>query len=450
MGLRSILFAALVAVALVGAFYHPIIGLIGYMGHYCIGPERQWWHAPMRGLGLRYSLMFALVSAVSIYINRHKLKYKNFMVGQEWLIVIFVLVVWVAHVFSSASVGRYEAADHPTVKMVKITIFLMMLSHVVTDRKLLKIVTWSLVIFAMILGIQAYEVPLRAFIQGRLESVGGADFSDANRFGGFMAAMLFIIGCQFLNSKNWRQRLLVFLAGGFSANAVILTRSRGALLAVAAGMLAAMMFASPRQRKIIVVGILGAALGLYYLTDDTFRERSTTITAQADERDASASSRLEIWEGGLKMMKANPILGVGPGNFYQYIGRYQPLHEGRDAHNTLVRCGGELGLVGLGVFLAIVLNAFRLLWTHIRKASQFSPAVAKDFQFMGLGYMAALAAMLAYGMTGTLVYTEYLWWMLIMPVCLQRAFENEPEAVTTEGPKKSAIEQAIAEKILKV
>lgn len=125
------------------------------------------------------------------------------------------------------------------------------------------------------------------------------------------------------------------------------------------------------------------------------------------------------------MLKAHPLLGVGPGNFYQYIGNYQPLHPGRDAHNTLVRCAGELGLVGLSIFVWLVFNAFRILRQCIRDASLFPPEIAKDFQLMSLGYMAALFAMLGYGMTGTLIYTEYLWWMLILPACMQRAFDNE-------------------------
>jgi O-antigen ligase len=426
MGLRTALFVGLLAFALIGAFYNPLIGLIGYMGHYCIGPERQWWHAPLSGFDLRYSFWLAVVSAVSIFINHKKLNYGKILTNHEHIILLFVAVIWIADFFSAGTVGRYESADHPTIKMLKITFFLFMLSHVVTDRKKLKIVTWSLVLFSLLLGLQAYEVPWRSFAQGRLESVGGADFSDANRFGGFMAAMLFIIGCQFLNSSRIRDRALLFLAGGFTANAVILTRSRGALLGLAVGMLVAFIFSSPRHRKIIVVGLLAAGLGIAYLSDDTFLERSSTIVVESsDERDASASSRLEIWKGGLKMLKAHPLLGVGPGNFYQYIGSYQPLHPGRDAHNTLVRCAGELGLVGSFVFVYLVFNAFRILRQCIRDASLFPPEVEKDFQLMSLGYMAALFAMLGYGMTGTLIYTEYLWWMLIMPVCMQRAFDNE-------------------------
>lgn len=427
MGLRTMLFVGLFAVALIGAFYTPLVGLIGYMGHYCIGPERQWWHAPLSGYNMRYSFSLAVVAAISILINHGKLAYGRLLVKQEWLILAFIAVVWLADLTSAASVGRYSTVDHPTMKMLKVGFFLLMLSHVATDRKKLKIVTWSFVVFALLLGLQAYEVPMSAFNKGRLESVGGADFGDANRFGGFMAGMLFIVGCQFLNSTNLWERGLVFLSGGFAANALILTRSRGAMLGLIVGMLVAFIFSSPRHRKIIVVGLLAAGLGIFQLSDEAFVERSTTITRQADERDASASSRLEIWEGGLKMLIAHPLLGVGPGNFYQYIGNYQPLHPGRDAHNTLVRCAGELGLVGLSIFVWLVFNAFRILRQCIRDASLFPPEIAKDIQLMSLGYMAALFAMLGYGMTGTLIYTEYLWWMLILPACMQRTFDNEME-----------------------
>jgi hypothetical protein len=43
------------------------------------------------------------------------------------------------------------------------------------------------------------------------------------------------------------------------------------------------------------------------------------------------------------------------------------------------------------------------------------------------GTAAGLVAILTYGLTGTLVYTEYLWWLLAMPVCLVRTLENAQE-----------------------
>jgi len=33
-------------------------------------------------------------------------------------------------------------------------------------------------------------------------------------------------------------------------------------------------------------------------------------------------------------------------------------------------------------------------------------------------------AAFGYGMTGTLLYTEYAWWLLALPICLERALAN--------------------------
>jgi len=300
-----------------------------------------------------------------------------------------------------------------------------MMTHVVTDTKRLHWVLWALVLGALLLGVQAYLTPYRGFSKGRLEGVGGADFSDANRFGGYMAGMLFLAGAQFMRSRL-PGRALAFLAGGFIANAVVLTRSRGAFLGVMGGMIVAVLLAPRHYRAKILTGVLVAGIGGLYLSDPQFLRRIGTIDESEQQRDTSAQSRLEIWQGGLEMLLDHP-LGVGPGNFYQNIGRYAPLHPGRDAHNTFVRCAGELGFPGLILLGALIVNAFSLL----RKVMQESLLLPNDdgtaLFWAGFGVATGLSAMLVYGMTGTLVYTEYLWWMLGMPVCLARVLDNTRE-----------------------
>jgi O-antigen ligase len=154
-------------------------------------------------------------------------------------------------------------------------------------------------------------------------------------------------------------------------------------------------------------------------------ERTSTITAGQEERDSSAQSRIEIWNGGVKMLLNNPVFGVGPGNFYQNIGKYQPLHPGRDAHNTFIRCAGELGFPGLIILLLILLNAARILLKLKQNFFMLPPDTGEEIRWLSYGCLTALAAMLAYGMTGTLIYTEYLWWLLTLPACIQRVFDNE-------------------------
>jgi O-antigen ligase len=425
MPLKGLIFAGLFLLCAVGALVLPCLGVYGYIADYCIGSASQWWEAPFSGLGIRYSLTLALTTAIGMLLQRDKLRFgESFLQRQEVLMLLFLGTVWLSDFLTGQSIGRYITADHPTIKMTKVIVFAFMLSHVITDRKKAQALFWTLVISSLILGMQAYDVPRSAFRQGRLESVGGADFRDANRFAGFMASMLFIVGTQFLRS-GWRGRLISFLAGGFTANAVILARSRGALLGLACGIFAAAIMAPKKYRGKILIGLVLATAGVFYLTDPQTVDRTSTITATGEERDSSAQSRLEIWEGGVKMLIANPVFGVGPGNFYQNIGKYVPQHSGRDAHNTFVRCAGELGIIGLSLFVLLAWNAIRILRRCSRELSQLPPDVGKDLLWMNYGCLTGLIAMLAYGMTGTLVYTEYLWWMLTFPVCMQRVLENE-------------------------
>lgn len=379
----------------------------------------------MSKMGIRYSFTLALVTMVGICINMKKLRYgDSVLIKQEYLLLLFLLLVLIFSILKPETVGRYSTVDSPSVKLLKVAIFLLMMTHVVTDKQKLDGLFWTMIIASLILGLQSYNMPRSAFVQGRLEGIGGADFGDSNRFGGFMAGMLFIIGVQFLNSGK-AGKLLCFVAGGFTANAVVLTRSRGALLGIAGGMLAAAIFAPKKYRIKLILAMVLAGIGVFSLTDERAVERIGTITAEEEERDSSAQSRLEIWHGGMKMLLDNPLFGVGPGNFYQNIGKYQPKHPGRDAHNTFVRCGGELGLPGITLFVLIIVNAILMLSRCIKACMENASETRKDLMWKAYGGMTGMAAMITYGMTGTLVYTEFLWWMLMLPVCIERTYQNE-------------------------
>lgn len=424
MGIRTIIWAGFFGVACFAALWNPVWGIVGYIGHYSVGPEQQWWAGPINRLGLRYSFILAAVTAAGMMFNWGKLRFGSSVLNRhELLMLLFLGLVWLMTVLSPETVGRYTGpTDHPSVKLTKVYIFIFMMSHVVTYVQNLDRLLWVLCLGALVLGIQAWETPYSAFNKGRLEGVGGADFSDANRFAGYMGSMLFIIASQFMRS-DWRGKMGAAVTWAFTANAVVLARSRGAFLGVIVGMLVALALAPKNYRSKVLVGIILLGSGGFYLSDPQFLDRVSTINESAEERDSSSQSRIEIWAGATKMVLANP-LGVGVGNFYQNIGRYAPNHPGRDAHNTFVRCAGELGLPGLAVFSAIVISAFVTLHRTIKRAAELPGDETSRVMWASYGTICALTVMLTYGMTGTLVYTEYLWWMLAIPLCLERVLDN--------------------------
>ncbi len=426
MSLKGLLFIGLFSSCTIGALFLPQLGIYGYLSDYCIGSASQWWARPFQGYGIRYSFTLALATAIGIFLNRGKLRYgQQILHKHEQLIILFLGIMFLSSVLGEATTRVFGATlDSPLVKSGKMVIFMFMMTHVITDRPKFNGLLLTLITVCLYLGFKAWEMPRSAFVGGRLEGLGGTDFHDANRFGGFMAGMLFLIGLHFVRS-GLVGRVWCFLAGAFSANAVILTRSRGALLGIVMGLVVA-VFASPKEfRGRILVGIVCVILGFFSIMDPQSIQRSSTVVASSDERDESSLSRFEIWEGGVKMLIAHPLIGVGPGNFHQNIGRYQPKHSGRDAHNTFIRCAGELGIAGLSLLLLIVANAYRILIACIRDSAKLLPEVGRDMFWVSYGCMAGLTAVLAYGMTGTLLYSEYFWLFLTLPVCIRRIIDNE-------------------------
>jgi len=422
MSVKGLLFIGLFFFAAGAALFWPHIGIYGYIAEYCIGPSDQWWAAPFRGLGIRYSFTLAAATAIGMLFNRSKLRFgQSILKGQEQWLILFVVVAWFSFFWGEATI-HYEKVDHPVIKFTKVAVFAMMLTHVITDRRKLDGVLWVFVAVALLLGLKAWSIPYSAFQSGRLEGIGGADFAEANFFGAFMAAMLPLIGVQFLRSRWWGKALCA-VSGAFTANAIVLCRSRGAFVGVAAGALVAVVFAPKKHRRKIILALVLGFLGGIYVSDEQFLERLTTITPEQEEMDSSALSRIRLWKAGLQMVADHP-LGIGIGNWYQTIGRYIPEYDGKDSHNTYVKCLAELGIQGILAYAALLVAALMQLWSARKRAELLPEPLEDDFLQFSFGLTVALATILACGLTITMIYTEIVWILLMLPVCLGRALEN--------------------------
>jgi putative inorganic carbon (hco3(-)) transporter len=139
----------------------------------------------------------------------------------------------------------------------------------------------------------------------------------------------------------WRARLqprnvLLVAAAGALIYGIYLTRSRGGAVALVVVLwrIAASRFG--RLPALALVVTLGAGV---LVLDFGGRSLST-------ELDESASERLVAWTEGLEMLKAQPILGVGYGQFLD--------HHTLTAHNSLVLCFAETGLLGCFFWVSLL------------------------------------------------------------------------------------------------
>lgn len=445
MPLRTILFGVVFVGFVIAGLQAPAWGVCAYVLNYCIGPERQWWTAPLSQMGVRFSLTLAAATALGFVLHYGALRDKfgrSALLGQEKLLLLFLGMVWLSTAIGDPTVGHYTVIDHPSVKMTKIMIFVFLLTHIVTELKNLDRLVWALILGALALGVEAYGVPYSRFVSGRLERIGGPDFAEANFFAAFMATMLPLIGVQFLRT-GWRGKAVCLVAGVLTTNAVVLTRSRGAVVGLLAGCLAAVVFAPARMRSKIIAGLIVALLGGLYLSDPQFLQRASTITRSEKERDVSAQSRIRLTAAGFQIISDHPF-GIGAGNYFQVIGRYIPEYEGKDAHNTYMRCATELGVQGAAVFLLLIGNAFAMLFRLGKRAAPLPESTRREVTHLRYAIILCTTVLLFCCATISLTYVEALWWLLALPVCLQRAVENLEQVPShrRNGPPHDAIAPA--------
>src|SRR5271165_4945447 len=206
--------------------------------------------------------------------------------------------------------------------------------------------------------------------QNRVHGVGGVEL-EGNEFAlALNMALTLLVGLSYVEPLRWVRYLLRILAV-FCATAVVGTFSRSGFLGLAIALLLLVWHSKWRVLSLTVLA-LTVVLLVPFIPEKAL-ERYKSIPTAA-EQDPSAISRIQTWETGLQMVKAHPLVGVGPYNFQaqyshyflaKYLGaaNYRP----RAPHNAYVALAAESGLPSLFLFLTFIGSA---IWQMSRLRKQ--------------------------------------------------------------------------------
>lgn len=154
--------------------------------------------------------------------------------------------------------------------------------------------------------------------------------------------------------RNW---LCVTLFGTPIAICLLLTKSRSAYVAIAAG-LALLWLIARKEHGLLRTRLLFASLaGIIALA--IIGVQSGAIDRQvASEAGKSLGYRLQYWRSTLLMVRDNPLLGIGPGQFQNRYTEYklpEASEEIKDPHNFLLEVWATAGTPALLLLLAALL-----------------------------------------------------------------------------------------------
>ncbi|MGK7944430.1 MAG: IctB family putative bicarbonate transporter, partial [Microcystaceae cyanobacterium] len=151
----------------------------------------------------------------------------------------------------------------------------------------------------------------------------------------------------------------------------------------------------------LVLGTFTALGVVAFLTVEPLQLRIMSIFAGRE--DSSNNFRMNVWAAVIEMIKARPLIGIGPGNeaFNQIYPLFmRPKYTALSAYSVFLETAVETGLLGLSVFLGFVLAAIAQGITLIRRLR------AKD-RIQGIWVIAAIAGMvglLTHGLFDTVWY----------------------------------------------
>ena len=353
---------------------------------------------------------------------------RSFLSAQPWLVV--VLVVFLAWSGLSAIWAEDPAAAfRSTVRFALNAMLIPIVFWAVRDRRH---VLWIVAVFivgaqlSVVWGMSHHQVTVGR--PGQVGRLSGATV-EANALATLLIVCMVFAGALVLALR--RAPLARALAGAAALAAMaafFATFSRAGIVALAAVILAGIVYGGRWRSAFVTLALVVGVVGFVYVNEAT----SGAARRLSSE---NSSGRVDIWNVGLRMVKANPIGGVGSGNFTTAEPHYllAPGSIGRPeliidtplvAHNIYLHVLAEMGFVGLSLFLAVLALS---VGSAIRAVSMFRRRREYVLEVLGRALVIALAGVLAADFFASEQYSKQLWLLLAMGPALLAIARRAPD-----------------------
>jgi len=281
------------------------------------------------------NILFAtLLACLVIYILK---KEKNLKVIQTPLLVGFIIAAIMSHMTMFYLQGTIDTAD----ELVRLAALYFISSALFIERDRLEFYFKLMAVCALVIALHGIDqfhsggtgwTGIQLYRGERVRYLGV--FNDPNDMGMLLLITIPMIFYLLRNSKNIVIKFVWISVLGAILYGIYLTGSRGTLLGFLAIIFAYAFFKLSRGLAILsVIIVLPLALAATQLS---------TISSD----DASSAGRVDAWGEGIRMLKANPLLGVGHGMFKD--------HHDIAAHSSYVEVFSETGLIGYFFWLGFV------------------------------------------------------------------------------------------------
>jgi O-antigen ligase len=381
--------------------------------------------------------VFAFIGFVQVLPVDNLAKAAGLLLTLSWFALVTTrprmeLEFLTAHPYMSGALGAFigwsllsttwatdtsTAIDSTVRYALNVVLFLIIFTAIRTPREL----GWMMLAFVggvAIATAHGIASPPDPALMGRL----GSNTLDPNELAAVLVSGIALsVGVMVLYRRSPLIQLGAAMIAVFALVGVWLTVSRGGLIALAVAVVAAVLLAGRWRPMALIFACLLAFVTYAYFTAVASPEARARITSPTRGQTVIEEGRTTIWQVAWRAFEANPVEGVGAGNFQQasvhYLLRPGTLVRSDEiigdkpkvVHNSYLEAAAELGAVGFLLFALIV--GFSLL-SMIRASRIYGRAENHTMQAVSLSIAVALIGNLAALFFISGEYERGLWLLL--------------------------------------
>jgi putative inorganic carbon (HCO3(-)) transporter len=232
-----------------------------------------------------------------------------------------------------------------------------------------------------------------------------------------------------------------FIAAGFT---LAFSRGGGVGAAAVVVVMVVLRLIDVRRLAMLAAGVflLLLAFPQYWQRMGTLESAAGIFSSKADQPvDGAIRGRLTEMLAAVSVYMAHPVIGVGPGQFKYYLREYsnesggagfRRMYKDRRAHTLFPEIGAEVGTLGLGAFVLMLVKAL----TSLNKVRRRCAGRHRELSGMATAFLLVLVSYIATGTFLHLAYHRYFFMMLALAGAVVHVANQE--LARSEAAEKSA------------
>lgn len=320
-------------------FFKPFYGLVIYIILIYVMP--QVFIQPLQRLRIMLTMaaLIMLIYFIHKIVRREKISF--IPTRQSLLILLLLMIVPISNIVNFQLNSAWDGFN----EFLTVFILFFLITNLITNSSEFRKVCWTLVACTTLLALNGLLMQFRGYdivgnvpLQGRIRWM--SHFGDPNDFALAITSILpFTLVHLFSGHANKAVKALLIVITIVFTAAIVFTESRGGYIAFIL-ILGTFSIKKWGWIKGGMVGIIFLAIALVI---------APSRMNDLDPYGQSAGTRVQMWIGGLMLLRSHPILGIGYGMFTNTLGRA--------SHSAFIECMAEMGVIGYFLWMSLLYSS---------------------------------------------------------------------------------------------